>query len=134
MMDHKICSSCKEKKPFSNYDKHKLGKFGLNPVCKSCRLTKQRVSRKENGYTATLKYRYGITYADYCNRLVLQNNKCLICKTELDEATLGSKSPCVDHNHSTGEVRGILCRNCNTAIGHAKEDVTILKAMIEYLS
>lgn len=55
----------------------------------------------------------------------LLTNKCSIC---------GSlENLCVDHNHTTGKVRGKLCRNCNSALGLLKEDELILKKMIKYI-
>lgn len=56
-----------------------------------------------------------------------QDNKCAICGLS-DERHLS-----IDHNHSTGKVRALLCNSCNTAIGHAREDTSLLNKMIEYL-
>jgi len=68
-----------------------------------------------------------------------QNNACAICIRSLSEAigTGRSNDFCVDHDHRTNEVRGLLCRNCNSAIGHAGDggdDIERLDDFIEYLN
>lgn len=81
--------------------------------------------KKLNNYLHKLKLRYGLTpdlLAELKNK---QDNKCLGCGEE--------KSLCVDHCHETGKVRGLLCRQCNAAIGLAQEDIQILKNLVSYL-
>lgn len=78
-----------------------------------------------------LKYKYNITLEDYNLMLYKQNYKCLICKEDSKEL---NKPLVVDHNHSNGKVRGLLCNKCNPMIGFAKDDIKILKEAIEYLT
>ena len=60
---------------------------------------------------------------------------CEICKVELVRGTkTDPKRACVDHDHSTGEIRGVLCDTCNKMIGYAKDDVRVLYAAIKYLT
>ena len=81
-----------------------------------------------------LQRNFGIGLHEYGKMLVSQNGKCAICKQEETEKRNGNiKSLAVDHNHSTGKVRGLLCSSCNTALGKFKEDVEILKNAISYL-
>ena len=56
-----------------------------------------------------------------------QDNCCAICKLPF------ITTECIDHCHTSGKVRGILCRDCNAALGLVKDDVAILKQLIEYL-
>ena len=77
-----------------------------------------------------LKYNYGITIEEYNNKLQDQNNLCAICKS--DESG-GSGDFYVDHNHTTNQVRGLLCQWCNFMIGQSKEDPEILRSGIDYL-
>lgn len=70
---------------------------------------------------------YGITIDQHDCMLREQNNKCAICF----EVFL--KIPHVDHNHISGELRGLLCSKCNTGIGYFKEDKNILISAINYL-
>ena len=72
--------------------------------------------------------KYGITYAEYNLMLRKQHYKCKICK--IPE---GKKALSVDHNHITGKVRGLLCNNCNSLLGYAKDNPIILQLAIDYL-
>jgi hypothetical protein len=75
---------------------------------------------------------YNITIEQYEQMLYEQDNKCYICE-ELAEDTR-KKSLNVDHDHITGKVRKLLCGNCNTSLGLAKENEVILQKMINYLN
>lgn len=71
---------------------------------------------------------YGISLEEYEGLLKEQNGRCAACGDEL----LGRNH--LDHCHTTGIIRGILCSGCNVALGHAKDDVGRLKALIRYLN
>lgn len=73
---------------------------------------------------------YNISLDQYNRMLAEQNNKCVICNTMYDQS---GKSMAVDHCHTTGAIRGLLCKNCNTALGSVKDDINILQNMITYL-
>ena len=70
---------------------------------------------------------YRMTVEDFDKLLLEQNGLCAIC---LEQMHL----PYVDHCHSTGTIRGLLCHNCNTVLGHAKDNPTILVNAAKYLS
>jgi len=77
-----------------------------------------------------LKKMFGITLDDYNQMLKSQNNSCAICgKHEDDE----SSSLAVDHCHTTGKIRGLLCSDCNRGLGMFKDNVVVLKNAISYL-
>lgn len=76
-----------------------------------------------------LKAKYGITPEQKDEILKSQNYRCAICKS----TDFGSKNWCVDHDHYTGEIRGLLCNGCNTGLGHFKENVRVLSTAILYL-
>jgi hypothetical protein len=80
--------------------------------------------------------RYGISNDDYQTILANQNFACPICTVEISDtlAYRDKRSVVVDHNHDTGEVRGILCSGCNLVLGHARENTNILYRAIVYLS
>lgn len=74
---------------------------------------------------ARLKYRYGIDLATYTAKLAAQDGLCKICQNAPAEH--------VDHCHLTGEVRGLLCGDCNRAIGLFREDRATLMRAVAYL-
>ena len=82
-----------------------------------------------------LKKRYNLSWEAYLELLAEQDNKCKICSLEL--STISEKhtlnAACVDHCHTSGKVRGILCRPCNLVLGNAKDNTEVLKNAIEYL-
>ena len=71
------------------------------------------------------------TYEEYEALLVKQEYRCGICKTHTSELP---KSLAVDHDHETGEIRGLLCMNCNLGIGKLRDSIDLLKSAIEWLS
>lgn len=74
---------------------------------------------------------YGLTRADYEAMLAAQNNCCAICKTSVEGER--NKRFHIDHDHTTGENRGLLCSRCNVGIGMFAEAEDRLLAAIEYL-
>ncbi len=81
-----------------------------------------------------LKYRlkklYNLTIEEYNFLVIQQCNLCLICGNILTKKI----RCCIDHDHITGKVRGLLCNNCNQAIGILNEDIKSLNNMIVYLN
>lgn len=78
-----------------------------------------------------LKNVYGISLDDYNDMFKKQDGKCFGCYMSHSELKRGLL---VDHNHSTGKVRGLLCDNCNKALGCVKDNVSILGNLITYLN
>lgn len=99
----------------------------------------EEIKKVKKQYTAThkkeirnlnLKYAYGITIDQYEQMFNVQEGKCKICNKHQNEL----KQPLsVDHNHTTNKIRGLLCQNCNTILGHAKDNIDILQKAINYL-
>jgi len=83
------------------------------------------------------KRKYGLNEVDYNNMLHGQKNKCKICYLEFVEGVPSPSnkeySPHVDHSHESGEVRGLLCGNCNKGLGHFKDSKKNLQSAMEYL-
>lgn len=71
--------------------------------------------------------KYGITLEQYNEMLVKQSNVCAVCGLEC------SRKLAVDHCHSTGKVRGLLCVKCNRGIGNFNDDLSRLKAAVNYM-
>lgn len=77
---------------------------------------------------SALKAVYGITLDDYNKLFEKQNGRCAIC-SKTQERTLH-----VDHCHSSGRVRGLLCQKCNMAIGLLHDSADLLKKAVKYLN
>ncbi|QBP33246.1 endonuclease VII [Gordonia phage BrutonGaster] len=107
------CIRCGEFKSTDLFNAHKSRRNGIDNKCREC-----DADRK-------LRERYGISLAEYKDLLDEQDGKCAICHTV---AKLH-----VDHCHVTGKKRGLLCSQCNTAIGLLKEDLNLLSRAAEYL-
>lgn len=90
----------------------------------------QSPKRKRDAKNRQLMKDFGISLEDYEHMLSLQGGRCDICGVE--ENPDGRRFH-VDHDHTTGKVRGLLCGPCNSGIGLLKEDLAILTAAIKYL-
>jgi hypothetical protein len=113
-MAYKTCCDCGVDKPITDFTASKAGKHGVGSRCSPC--------RREYG----LHYTYGVTSGDVSDIRKFQNNECAICSVEMD-------NPHVDHCHSTGEVRGLLCKHCNLALGHFKDNIDSVREAVKYL-
>lgn len=101
-------------------------------ICKTCVRKTSAKWRKSNDTKRRiywLKHNYGITLEQYEAMVIEQNGVCKICKHVCER--YGRLS--VDHNHSTGEVRGLLCNNCNTSLGGFKDKSDVLRKAADYL-
>jgi len=147
-LTRKTCSRCKRFKLLKEFSKDKKGRLGLSPRCRKCvketrdkeyfqRHWKEYSKRPEIAKKLTerdiaynLKRKFGMTLQDYEDIKIAQNNKCAICPNERSK---NGKRLAVDHCHESGKIRGLLCNECNTAIGLLREDIQLLKNCIEYL-
>ena len=73
---------------------------------------------------------YGISTDDFNELRAKQGNRCAICGEHEDNLLKGLY---IDHCHSTGKVRSLLCHHCNVALGHLKDDIKIIRKMAEYI-
>lgn len=122
-MKTKICSNCKKEKSLKDFSKARKSKDGLRYWCRECE------SKKFRGWW--LESRYGITVKDYNEMFEQQQGCCEICGRHQSEV---SRTFDVDHNHTTGKVRGLLCVDCNRCLGCVRENVITLAKAIEYLN
>lgn len=130
----KTCSRCLVEKPLEDFY---LVKRTGKPLaaCKRCTCESSKVWREANPelFRQTirknwLRRQYGITVEEYDVLSASQNNCCAIC----GETPPGNLH--VDHDHETGDVRGLLCRQCNTGLGLFREDVALLRKATDYLN
>lgn len=116
------CIVCRKWYALWEFHKDKNTANGRTSKCKQCR--KKLDKRKK------LKSRYGLTVQDFENKWDEQEGKCACCDDEMQFEGSKSRTPCVDHNHHTGETRDILCTRCNLALGYLKDSsVRAIKAM-----
>ena len=149
IIDGKLeCSKCKTWYPATSeyFYKSKIYSTGLSSQCKICinkhqkeyynnnkekiitRVRKYYQKNPDRAKNQKLKKAHGITLEVFNLLLQLQKNKCLICLRYIDK-----KNGCVDHNHKTGKIRGILCSQCNFGLGNFKDNIKYLQRAIKYL-
>ncbi len=95
---------------------------------------KQWAKNNKDGQSAyhsrwQLSKKYNLTQERHDEMLRQQNGACAICGNVPQKG----KRLCIDHDHATGIVRGLLCRNCNAAIGQLGDSIDTLKTAIAYL-
>jgi hypothetical protein len=132
----KKCSKCGQVKDAAEFYKRKDRPTLLVSQCKSCRREDSKNRRKPKQQRKyKLKILYGLTEEDYERMLKEQDGVCGICKKEeaAKSNTGYTKNLAVDHCHHTGKIRGLLCHNCNIAIGKLKDDVSLLESALKYL-
>lgn len=137
----KKCSKCGQEKSLHEFYAGKSYYSGFSCWCKDCERQRWRNQPLEYRKKRLTQYRknmlrrqYGLSQEDYNKLLMRQNGVCAICSKPETKWIRGALSHlCVDHNHITGKVRGLLCYACNLLIGRANEDVHILDNAKEYL-
>ena len=142
----KKCSKCSLIKSRSEFYNSKNTKDGLHNQCKECvreyqsRSDFKEVQRKyrnskkgkQSFRKAALKFKYNIEPRDLEDLHKKHDNKCAICRVSVRD--IRHSSLCVDHDHNTGRIRGLLCEKCNFGIGYFQDDIELLQAAIEYLN
>jgi hypothetical protein len=146
----KTCTRCGLSKPLDLFPAHRSSKNGIEGTCKSCKVAvatawrkanRQRYNEQRKAKRAsepinskrarerreTLLTKYGLTAEQYEAMVQKQGGRCLICQN------LARHRLCVDHDHDTGEVRGLLCRHCNSGLGHFKDDEHLILVAMKYL-
>lgn len=137
----KTCACCKLEQPAANFSRASSKSYRLYSYCKPCVAIKSRASNKRHRAKDPIAFKerewqrhihktFGLTYERYCEMLHEQDGVCAICGTHGQdyEARLS-----VDHDHATGEVRGLLCRQCNAGLGAFRDSLNMLEAAIGYL-
>lgn len=147
----KVCPKCQTEKTFADYPKNKRTKHGIGSYCSACTVAEIQAYRdtpggKQAHRAASNKWReanierhkdnnakraYGLAHGTYDTMFAAQGGKCAICDTS-DLGRTGRFS--IDHCHSSGQVRGLLCDRCNRGIGHFDDSPDKLLRAIAYLS
>lgn len=111
------CSVCGEYKTWDYFPKARGCFRGYASTCNKC------------SYLKRIKAKYGITKEEYALLQKEQNYSCAICGELIDE----SSNLCVDHDHETGKVRGLLCAQCNKGLGHFRDSPKALMNAVRYI-
>ena len=144
----KFCSQCSDFKSSLDFGKNKTNKDGRARLCKICTNTNKRAWSQKNRPSLSAKNlawkkknlskarntnlntkyrsRYGISLNEFKEMCLRQHNLCAICYS--------FSKLCVDHNHLTGKIRGLLCGPCNRAIGCLKDSSKFAANAALYLS
>lgn len=137
----RTCTKCKITKPLNAFNADRRNGQAMSR-CKDCRREECKSWRKSKpnyekeryqadkvgAWKRHIKRKLGITDQEYQELLAKQEGRCAICRNGITAKRLD-----IDHNHSTKEVRGLLCSNCNRMIGYAKDSEAILTSAINYL-
>jgi len=132
-MKTKWCNRCEIEKPEADFHKDKTVRSGLYGFCKVCKTNASKQWQKDNPTRkreTQLKRNYGISLEDYQEMKKAQNNCCATC--DRNESEL-KRSLMVDHCHTSGKIRGLLCDECNLSLGKIKDNIQTLEKMILYL-
>lgn len=125
----KVCPKCARPKGVADFYVCRGAHDGLQGWCKVCQGGNHQLpdgkAAQRNGH---YKRKFGITLQDFNEMNERQGGLCAICRR-----LPGKRSLHVDHDHITGEVRGLLCYNCNRALGDLREDPVLIRAAIRYL-
>lgn len=143
-LSFKRCNCCGEVKPTTEFSRKKNhGVWGFYSYCRKCNNKKSKKYRLEHPEkfkkalkNSAIKRMYGITPEDKERMLKNQGYKCAICGEELflfGDLKNKLKVANVDHNHDTGEVRGLLCNKCNRGLGYFRDNPEYLLSAISYL-
>ena len=121
----KRCPRCKETK-----GKESFGKHYSESYCKPCKSDYQKKYNVDKDHRVYLLRAYGLTQEDFNRMLKDQKGVCALCSQPPTE----SKNFCVDHDHETGRVRGLLCTRCNRGLGLLGDTLEHVERAVEYLS
>lgn len=133
----KPCARCDVTKPLDDFNRGSL-KDGRQSWCRACQQERQatysktakgREVQRRSSRKMRLRKQYGLTEAQYEVMLAGQGGACAICRAKSADRKL-----CVDHDHETGEVRGLLCGTCNRAIGLLGDNLDGLMRAVSYLT
>lgn len=110
----KRCSRCKETLPVDKFRDRKGSTDGKEWQCRQCESISDKLIK------------YDITHDTYDRLKNRSGGKCEICGNSPDKLA-------IDHCHSSGKVRGMLCKSCNTGLGNLRDNISLLERAIEYL-
>jgi len=159
----RICTACGLWKPANEFYRNSRKRGGIKSKCAQCtriqnanrraarleqyraierdskkrRSDARRITAVEASAGWRLKHKFGLTLGEFFALVTAQNGECAICKKGIAVYSRGRGNPgaaCIDHDHATGKVRGVLCHACNTALGLFADNAERLEAAARYLA
>lgn len=137
----KVCKTCKVDKPYEEFNLKGNTPDGRDYHCRACK-SAYNAKRYREGYAQkqrenSIKAKYGLAWSDLEGMYSAQAGGCAVCRRKLS-LELASyedkiKTARVDHCHTTGKVRGLLCDWCNTGLGRFFDNPTLLEQAAAYL-
>ena len=116
------CTCCKELKHEGEVSIHTRAASGPNNLCRVCQKYRMKLQN------------YGVTREQYESMLSVQDHKCKVCGCNETSTRCTHGHLVVDHCHTTGKVRSLLCDMCNKTLGYTKDSIEQLQALIDYLN
>jgi len=134
MQTSKVCTICKVSKDRGEFHLRKKDSMYLQSWCKACK-KKVNSAYDEKSARKNLLKRRNLSEKEYADLMIKQNQSCAICGSLFGHKTKNGKKAklAIDHDHSSGLVRGLLCNKCNRAIGYFHDNVDIMQRAISYL-
>lgn len=136
-LERKICTKCRIEKEIACFSKRSARPTGKACWCKDCLNEWRRENKKKDAqsyqeyeFIRGLRRNYGITANQYHEMLAAQNESCACCGQHKSKF---KRRLHVDHDHDTGEIRALLCTECNPALGYFKHSIERLELGISYL-
>lgn len=121
-----VCKQCKKEFDCLLIKKRQGKGLFCSRECYSRWRTEHKEDKKIQAKRHQLRYKYGLSEAEFNIKCEQQENRCKICGTLVNTLY-------VDHCHETGEIRGLLCSKCNTGLGLFNDSITNLHNAINYL-
>jgi hypothetical protein len=121
------CNGCGNTSPMSTFG-------NLTTHCKACQVERHRIRVRNDRRRKGLWEQYKMTITEYEAMYAAQNGVCAICSKTTKGRGEAKNTLAVDHNHTTGKIRGSLCSHCNTALGLFKDNVDLLESAKRYLT
>ena len=132
-MDRKKCTKCGKVKPLDQFYRRATRPDGHESCCKACYEATWRPKQRKVWRCQAVR-RYGLTQEAYDRQYAKQHGLCAMCEqpeTMQTGETVWMLS--VDHSHTTGKVRELLCNTCNRLLGLCGDDIQRLRQAIAYL-
>ena len=137
-----ICPKCARESSLKHYHNNKKPLTIKQKQNKKASNLKWKYTLRDSGFTnqqiAVINNRYNFSEKELVLLVEKQDCKCSICSKTLNKSITDSSNKhadlCVDHCHITNKVRGLLCRDCNFAIGMFKDNIELLNNAIKYLN